>query len=246
MVSLAVLTRPSGQAPAMCPQLIDPVVRVGQKPLKHIPERCFLNKSLCQPSSEDTSLSEPDPCDRAPSGAIMVSDPAARALIPCMGTLDDRALGLHDEALGYDVGRQGLPGGLPGARGAIAGVMNDVHSDAMGVFDGSGAIAGVCGIDEYGLQARDLGTSLGQNGAAPSRSCTLAAVIVTASSKPSASVTIWRLRPLTFLPASKPVSPPCAVLRVLWESGMAAEGSGARPMRSRHCWRSRSCICSQV
>ena len=37
---------------------------------------------------------------------------------------------------------------------------------------------------------------------APSRSCTLAAVTVTASSSPSVSTTRCRLRPLTFLPAS--------------------------------------------
>lgn len=37
---------------------------------------------------------------------------------------------------------------------------------------------------------------------APSRSCTLAAVALTVGRSPKVSTTRWRLRPLTFLPAS--------------------------------------------
>ena len=39
-------------------------------------------------------------------------------------------------------------------------------------------------------------------GRAPSRSWTLAAVTSTITSRPIVSTTMWRLRPLTFLPAS--------------------------------------------
>src|SRR5712692_10702251 len=40
--------------------------------------------------------------------------------------------------------------------------------------------------------------------ATPSRSCTLAGWTATLSNRPSVSTRIWRLRPLIFLPASKP------------------------------------------
>jgi hypothetical protein len=38
---------------------------------------------------------------------------------------------------------------------------------------------------------------------------------------------------------------PQGLLRV-WPSARAAVGSGALPMRSRHCWRSRSCMVSNT
>jgi hypothetical protein len=40
------------------------------------------------------------------------------------------------------------------------------------------------------------------SGSAPSRSCTLAGRSIAASSRPSASASRWRQRPVTFLPAS--------------------------------------------
>lgn len=94
--------------------------------------------------------------------------------------------------------------------------------------------------DEFAAQLDEIPA------AATSRSCTLAEVTVTASSSPSVSTTRLRLRPLNFLPASNLVLPPWAVLRVLCESMIAAVGSGALPTRSRHCWRRRSCMASNI
>ena len=43
----------------------------------------------------------------------------------------------------------------------------------------------------------------------------------------------WRLRPLTFLPASYPRGPPASVVFTLWLSITAADGLASRPDRSR-------------
>jgi len=72
---------------------------------------------------------------------------------------------------------------------------------------------------------------------APSRSWMLALWTTTNSSKPSVSTRMWRLRPLTFLPASYPRSPPCAVVLTVWESMIAADGVLARPSVWRTCSR---------
>ena len=71
----------------------------------------------------------------------MVRHQAACTLVPCMSTLDNPALGLHDEALGNDLRPQGLLSVLPSARAAVAGVTHDFVADAVGVFDGNSALA---------------------------------------------------------------------------------------------------------
>src|SRR5258708_30260764 len=47
------------------------------------------------------------------------------------------------------------------------------------------------------------------------------------------AVTIWRLRPLTFLPASYPRGPPLSVVLTDWLSMIPAEGLASRPAASR-------------
>lgn len=176
----------------------------------------------------------------------MVSDQTASAFDPGMRALDDPALGSNDEALGNDLWPQRLRLGLPGAGGAIARMAHDVPSDAVGLLDGLGASTAVSGIGVQRLQARDLGAGLGDGGGG--RVAVLHAGGGDGDRQQQAKRVDHelRLRPLTVLPASKPVLPPWVVLRVLCPSMMAAVGSGARPMRSRHCWRSRSCMRSKV
>src|SRR5207344_2940453 len=61
----------------------------------------------------------------------------------------------------------------------------------------------------------------------------LAACTCTASNKPSVSVTMWRFRPFTFLPASNPHGPPLSVVFTLWLSMIPAEGVRLRPSARR-------------
>ncbi len=68
---------------------------------------------------------------------------------------------------------------------------------------------------------------------APSRSWMSAARATSPTIRPSVSGTLWRLRPLTFLPASKPLTPPPSVVLALWQSITPAEGVASRPSRSR-------------
>ena len=73
--------------------------------------------------------------------------------------------------------------------------------------------------------------------AAPSRSCPLPGCTTRPSIRPSVSTRMCRLRPVSFLPASKPcgsIDAPlfCAAL-ALWLSMMAALGLASRPARSR-------------
>ena len=64
----------------------------------------------------------------------------------------------------------------------------------------------------------------------PSWSGTLALCTLASTSSPSVSTRMWRLRPLTFLPPSKPLcSPPTPVVFTDWASTMPALGSGSRP-----------------
>jgi hypothetical protein len=69
--------------------------------------------------------------------------------------------------------------------------------------------------------------SIANSGQAPSRSCTLAAVTTTASSRPRVSTAICRLRPLIFFPPSKPLLAALTVSAALtdWESIEHAVGS---------------------
>lgn len=138
-----------------------------------------------------------------------MGDEASGALVPGMRAFNDPALGLHDEAAGDGIGPKGLLCVLPGTRTAVAGVANDFDADGVRVLDGFGALATVGGVGVELLQPRHtFAHACATTGAAASRSCTLAAVTVTANSRPRVSTTRWRLRPLTFLPASKPVMPP--------------------------------------
>ena len=68
---------------------------------------------------------------------------------------------------------------------------------------------------------------------AAAASSTLAAVTTTASSNPSVSTTICRLRPRTFLPPSVPTSSPPPAVLTDWLSMQATRGEVGRPAAAR-------------
>lgn len=95
----------------------------------------------------------------------MVSDQAARALVPSMCALDDPALGLHDEALGHNHRPEELLRRLPSAGGSIAWVTHDVHGDTVRLLDGLGAFAAIGSVGKQGLEPCDLDAGLSDHGA---------------------------------------------------------------------------------
>jgi hypothetical protein len=79
---------------------------------------------------------------------------------------------------------------------------NDLQGPAAGVGDYLRHLRPlIAGIGEANGNQRRAQRS---NWRAPSRSCTSAEWTTTFSRRPSLSTRIWRLRPVTFLPASKP------------------------------------------
>jgi hypothetical protein len=60
----------------------------------------------------------------------------------------------------------------------------------------------------------------------------------------SVSVTIWRLRPLIFFPASKPLGPPHSVVFTDWLSMTPAVGLASRPAVSRRAMTSMWLMCA--
>jgi hypothetical protein len=73
-----------------------------------------------------------------------------------MSALDDPALGLHDKALGDELGPQRLLRVLPGAAAVVAGVARDLHADAVGLLDGLGTLAAMGAVRVELLQPRTL------------------------------------------------------------------------------------------
>ncbi len=177
----------------------------------------------------------------------MVCHEAACALVPSMSTLDNPAFCLHDETLGDDFGPQGLLRVLPSACAAVAGVAHDLDTDAVRVLDGLGAFAAIGAVGVELLQAGDFGASLHHD--LCGRVTILDACCGDRDGQQQAQGIDHQmaLAPLDFLARIKTsLLPPCAVLRVLCASMTAAVGSGALPMRSRHCWRRRSCMASNT
>src|SRR6266702_4341350 len=86
------------------------------------------------------------------------------------------------------------------------------------------------------------------SGRAASRSCTEAAVITTASSRPIASTAMCRFLPLTFFALSHPrvALGTVSAARTDWESITAAVGSPSRPAATRTWARSTSCSRAKV
>ena len=142
-------------------------------------------------------------------------DETAAALAPGVSTLDHPAHWQRHEALGDHRGCLGSVRVQEHMSIAIAGVAHHLYVQAMGGLQRLSACTALYAPStnstfSEGTLAQARATTAG----APSRSCTLAALTVTASSSPSVSTTRWRLRPLTFLPASKPASPPWGEYRV--------------------------------
>jgi hypothetical protein len=67
---------------------------------------CRRNDLRCQSGCEHTRFGQPDPCEWGPVGSVVVCHEAACALVPGVSAFDHPALGLHDEALGHDFGRE--------------------------------------------------------------------------------------------------------------------------------------------
>ncbi len=76
-------------------------------------------------------------------------------------------------------------------------------------------------------------------------SCTLAAVTMMASTKPSEHVGTWRSMPRTFLLPSMPRGPVCGPDETLCESRRAVVGSGSRPRLARTARVSRAAMSDQ-
>ena len=92
-------------------------------------------------------------------------DEAPCALIPGVGTLDDPALGLNDEATRDGFGPQGLLPILPSAGAPAAGVADDFDAEGgRGFLDGLRTLAAVGGSGVKLLEPRHLGHGLGDHG----------------------------------------------------------------------------------
>lgn len=96
------------------------------------------------------------------------------------------------------------------ANAPVGRVPYHLDPEAMLMMPCMGTAAGVAGIHGAGLHGRDSATAQATTPGGASRACTLAAVTLMANSQPKVSITRLRLRPLTFLPASSPCSPPWA------------------------------------
>jgi hypothetical protein len=95
---------------------------------------------------------------------------------------------------------------------------------------------------------REVRCRFHSSGRAASRSWTDAAVITTASSRPSASTAMCRFLPFTFFALSHPRLPlgTVSAARTDWESITAAVGSASRPAAARAWARSASCSRAKV
>lgn len=121
---------------------------------------------------------------------------------------------------------------MPRADRTIVRPAPDFDADAVGVFDGLLAPATVSPIGEQPLQGGGLRHACFTTSLVSPRTCTLAAVTVTVSSRSSVSTSMRRLRPLTFLLASKSLSRPCGEGRADEASTAAAIGPALRPCAS--------------
>src|ERR1700686_3097802 len=131
--------------------------------------------------------------------AFEVAGQAAVAADPGKGALDDPALRQDDKAMGV-------------------AALDDVQGPGTGLGDYLGHLWPlVAGVGEDAFDERKGCRAVRSRSLAPSRSCTLAGWTATLNMRPSVSTRIWRLRPVTFLPASKPCGssaeppfePPC-------------------------------------
>src|SRR6266508_4191100 len=116
--------------------------------------------------------------------ALVVADGAAVAADPGEGALHHPAARQHLEGVGQ-------------------APADDVDPKAQGGSRPDHQLARVAGVGQTSRMRRCATRSRHSSGWAPSRSWMLAAVTTIASSNPRVSTAMWRLRPLTFLPASK-------------------------------------------
>ena len=135
--------------------------------------------------------------------ALEIAGEPAVAADPSEGSLDNPSLGQDDETMQF-----------------IA--LDDLKCPGAGLGNGRGGLGSlVAGISEDALdEGKEAARASIEDKRAPSRSCTSAEWTTTFSRRPSVSTRICRLRPVTFLPASKPcgssVEPP---FERPWRSG---------------------------
>ena len=147
--------------------------------------------------------------------ALEVLGEPAVAAEPGEGALDDPAAGQQVEAFG------------------VARALDDLEPQSLARRGAAGDLALVAGIGEQVPQPREASADPGADQPRPSRSWMLAGWTTSRSGRPSVSVSRCRLRPLTFLPASKPRGPPASVVLTLWLSMIPAVGEASRPACSR-------------
>src|SRR5574338_216913 len=173
-----------------------------------------------------------------------MSNEATGALVPCVSALDAPALGLNDEAAGDEFRPQRLLRVVPGAGAAVAWVADDLDAQARVLrLDGLSALTAVSPVGVHLLQARHLGASLCDQRAGS------VAVLHAGSGDGDGQQQAQGVdddMASAALDLLACIEARHAALRVLCASMMAALGSGLRPTRSRHCWRSRSCMASKM
>ena len=139
----------------------------------------------CNEAGEAADVGDECPGGRAFDGALEVLGEAAAAAEPGEGALDHPTPRQDDEALG---GR---------------GTLDDLERpSAQPCQRRRQLVAGVAAIGEQVAQPGKRWRIALTRSTAPSRSWMSAACTSTKSIRPSVSVTMWRLRPLSFLPAS--------------------------------------------
>lgn len=170
----------------------------------------------CDASCEHADAGDVSEGGRAFDGFLPVLCEAAAASEPCECPLDHPAARQDDEALGR------------------VGALDDL--------DGPAAVA-AHGVLEFVACIAAVGEDVAQPWMAepdrPEQVGSAVAILTSARwtrtkiRKPSVSVMMWRLRPLIFLPASYPQTPPLSVVLTLWLSMMPAVGWACLPSISR-------------
>src|ERR1700704_2077835 len=141
----------------------------------------------CQASEHDADHGQPDEGSNGPGVSLEIARQAAIAADPCQGAFDDPALGQDDEFVQF-----------------VA--LDDLEHPTTGAGSRSrGAWSLIAGIGEDALDEgkKAAGASI-ENHPRPVAVLNVGGWTTTFSRRPSVSTRIWRLRPVTFLPASNP------------------------------------------
>lgn len=135
----------------------------------------------------------------------------APAFGPRVRTLDGPAFWQdHESGINLFSGCGRLGTVVQASRPTIPWAPYDFNANVVQLLDAPSAFVAARAIGVELFKAEHFrNTLMQQQQMATSRSCTLAAVTVSAMTKPIVSTTRLRFRPLTFFAASKPLTPPC-------------------------------------